>query len=172
MNGGVLPLPVVIVAVVGAAVLAWGAAARMAPGRARRAVVAVGVLVVVAGGAYGVTTMTADPAPSEDAVANREAVRTGLCEVAALLPDDASAATDLFWGEVHQPIHGVAAELQELDAPLAGRLLVAKNAVEEDLAADASVAVLDEHVDALLGVTLQGLSRLSGNATTCPAGGG
>lgn len=168
-----LPLPVVVVAVVGVAVLAWVAATRMAPGWARRVVVAVGALVVVAGGVYGVASTPEDPAPTGDeAVANRQAVLAGLCEVAALLPDHASAATDLFWGEVHRPIHGVAAELQEVDVSLAGRLLVAKNAVEEDLAADASAAVLDQHVDALLGVTLQGLSRLSGNATTCPAGGG
>ena len=56
-----------------------------------------------------------------------------LCDLSRTARNDPAAAASTFMTQVHGPLHDVAATLAESDRPAAGRLLVAKNAVERAL---------------------------------------
>lgn len=59
-----------------------------------------------------------------------------LCELSRTARTDPSAAGAAFMADIHGPLHEVAASLTERDRPAAGRLLVAKSAVEQALEPD------------------------------------
>ena len=59
-----------------------------------------------------------------------------LCELSRTARTDPAVAGEMFMADVHGPLHDVAATLAERDRTAAGRLLVAKNAVEQALDAE------------------------------------
>ena len=81
-------------------------------------------------GANGRATPAAKPAPYAG-------LYQGLCEARASAARPA-AARNVFFDRAHQPIHELAATVARSDRATAGRLLEAKQAVEHDLAGDAT----------------------------------
>ena len=84
------------------------------------AAVAVAVSVVLSPGRSAGPTNASDLGPR-------------LCELSRTARTDPTAAGATFMADVHGPLHDVAATLAERDRPAAGRLLEAKNAVEQAL---------------------------------------
>lgn len=77
--------------------------------------------------------------------------------------DDVVSGRTVFYDRVHERLHAIAAEAQEIDAVAAGSLLEAKQLVEADLESAGAPAGYEEHVDNLLvvaqdAVALIGLS--------------
>lgn len=111
------------------------------------AVVAVAVSVALSSG------RSADPVDAG-------ALGPRLCELARTATTDPTAAGESFMAEVHGPLHEVAATLAERDRAAAGRLLEAKNAVEQ--AVDAGPAP-----DPALAGRLETLAERLPDASSC-----
>ncbi len=102
--------------------------------------VLVGGVVLVVGAALVVSsfTDTTDSPVAGDPVTGA-ALYDRLCTSAALAADDdPGAARELFEGEVHGPLHDLAAATTEVDRDVASRLLEAKQAVEAILVTDSA----------------------------------
>ncbi len=106
-----------------------------------------GATIVVAGDAVPVAQMT-------DALAN-------LCLARDDAADRQQAAEARFFDRSHATLHVVAAALEDVDRPLAGRLLEAKQKVEADFSGLASGARVRDDLGALVAVTGDGLDRLA-----------
>lgn len=74
----------------------------------------------------------------------------GLCEMSVEIGDDVVSARTVFYDRVHERLHAIAAEAQEVDAVAAGSLLEAKQLVEADLEESAPPAAYEEHLESLL----------------------
>lgn len=109
-----------------------------------------------------------DPSPSATAVSQTVAddAVLGVCDAIAALPDDPDGAEAAFLDRAHQAIHLVAAAVQPLDPATAGELLVAKQAVEADLALGPPAL---DHLETLLAADRAAVRRLGLVAPECPA---
>jgi hypothetical protein len=108
------------------------------------------------------------PTPSAGAVSQAVAADAvlGVCEAIAAMPDDPDGAEAAFLDRAHQAIHVVAGALQPVDPGVAGELLVAKQAVEADLALGPPAL---DHLEALLTADRAAVERLGLVAPECPA---
>ena len=94
-----------------------------------------------------------------------EQVAEGLCQ-AATQAGEAEAAEKAF-ARVHTDLHVVARAIQAEDRPAAGRLLVAKQKVEDDLRRRATAAELGPDLEQLITATRDGLARLGITVAPC-----
>jgi len=90
------------------------------------------------------------PGPSAVSQADADQVVEGLCEMSGEIRGDVESGRTVFYDRVHERLHAIAAEAQEVDAVAAGSMLEAKQLVEADLEAAAAPAGYEEHVDSLL----------------------
>jgi hypothetical protein len=88
------------------------------------------------------------------------AVAEAVCRAAGEATGDPAAAGQTFLGQAHDGIHLIARGLQGVDRHQSARVLVAKQAVEADLADRASGAKLAADLNRLAGETRSGLARL------------
>ena len=80
---------------------------------------------------------------------------------------DTEAAELVFLDSAHLPLHVIAAAVEDEDRALAGRLLEAKQTVEEEFAGKTDPAELADELDALLDVTVESLYVLEIEVSTC-----
>jgi hypothetical protein len=128
--------------------------------------VAVVAALILAGCSEG--TGGPDPSPSAGEVSQAVAddAVLGVCDAIAALPADPDGAEAAFLDRAHQPIHLVAGALQGVDPGTAGRLLVAKQAVEADLALGPPAL---DHLETLLEAGRAAVEALGLVAPDCPA---
>jgi membrane-bound lytic murein transglycosylase B len=108
---------------------------------------------------------TSDAAPDD---LPAEAVAQGLCLAAADSGADPAAAEESF-ARVHSDLHVVAQALQQVDRKAAGRLLVAKQKVEDDFRRRAPASELTPHLRSLIAATEDGFVRLDVTVVPCHA---
>ncbi len=114
---------------------------------------ATGPTIVVAGDGVPVVQMT-------DALAD-------LCTARDEAPDRPRAAEARFFERSHATLHVVARALEDVDRPLAARLLEAKQKVEADFSGLASGDRVADDIGALLAVARDGLDRLAVPVPPC-----
>ncbi|MEA2827963.1 MAG: hypothetical protein QOG43_2402 [Actinomycetota bacterium] len=106
----------------------------------------------------GPTVLVAgDPVPAAqmtDALAN-------LCTARDEAPDSPGAAQARFFSRSHTTLHLVARALEDVDRPLAARLLEAKQKVEADFSNGASGGQVADDLRPLVTVTADSLDRLA-----------
>ncbi|MBI4261085.1 MAG: zinc ribbon domain-containing protein [Actinobacteria bacterium] len=143
---------------------------RADPGAARPATRGAGpLLLAVALAAATLTACSTGPSPDEEGPVPRavaEEAVLGLCEAAAVLPDDPAAAETAFFDRAHDALHEIAGAVQELDRAAAAELLTAKEAVE---AGFRDGEVLPGEIERLIGSTGRALGALGLEAPACPA---
>ena len=105
-----------------------------------------------------------DAAPATAGLPGAE-VAEGLCQ-AAQRAGDAEQAEKAF-ARVHTQLHVVARAVEAEDRAAAGRLLVAKQKVEDDLHRGAPAAELRPDLEALIAATADGLARLDVTVAPC-----
>lgn len=66
-------------------------------------------------------------------LADATATVRGLCDMKTIPTTDPDSANGIFYDQVHEELHVIAAATQEKDRVAAGRLLQAKEKVEADL---------------------------------------
>lgn len=125
----------------------------------RRAAVAVLMLAAACSGGDGGPTITVAGRPV--AVAPLVDAHAALCEGAA----EPAAARRLFFDRAHEPLHTVAAALEDVDRAQAAELLQAKERVESGLA-DPPAGLADD-LRRLAGAYRDGLGRLAITAPPC-----
>jgi membrane-bound lytic murein transglycosylase B len=108
---------------------------------------------------------TSDAAPAD---LPAEAVAQGLCLAVADSGADPAAAEESF-ARVHSDLHVVARALQQVDRKVAGRLLVAKQQVEDDIRRRAPASELTPDLRSLITATEDGFVRLDVTVTPCHA---
>lgn len=91
---------------------------------------------------------------------------TGICRAADLAPDQPGSARDEF-ERAHGGLHLLAQALARMDRALSARLLVAKHAVEVDLAAIPTSPALAADLGRLRHAVVAGVSRLGASAPGC-----
>ncbi|MEX2422311.1 MAG: hypothetical protein WD670_10905 [Actinomycetota bacterium] len=91
----------------------------------------------------------------------------GLCEMSGEIRGDVVSGRTVFYDRVHERLHAIAAEAQEVDAVAAGSLLEAKQLVEADLEEPAAPAGYEEHVHNLLLVTQDAVVLIGLNDPGC-----
>ena len=119
---------------------------------------------------------TATPSPAVEPSSTGEddpraiALVLGLCSVEAdLAADDVESAEATFEDEVHDPLHEIGDEVEEVDRGTAADLLEAKQRVESGFAEPAPAAELTAEVEVLLEATWAALEALGLGAPACPA---
>ncbi|MDQ3944765.1 MAG: hypothetical protein M3357_06375 [Actinomycetota bacterium] len=95
-----------------------------------------------------------------------EQVTQGLCRAVAAGPGEPDQAEESF-ARVHTDLHVVARALQQVDRKAAGRLLKAKQRVEDDFRRLASASELAPDLRDLLTATRDGLARLDVTVAPC-----
>lgn len=90
-----------------------------------------------------------------------------LCETRSLATTSPEAARDLFFGQVHSPLHDIARAVEERDRTRAARFLEAKNDVELALNDGATGTRLAGSLDRLLTQTGEALRLLGVTTTVC-----
>ena len=105
----------------------------------------------------GTITVAGQPVP----VAPLVDAHAGLCQAA----DQPDAARRLFFDRSHEPLHTVARGLEDVDRPLAGQLLQAKEKVESGLGAPGPS--LPDDLARLADVYRASLGRLAIEAPPC-----
>ncbi len=90
----------------------------------------------------------------------------GLCTLAAGTTDRAGANA-VFYDEVHEELHVIAAAVQPRDVGSAADLLTAKERVESDLQGSSLPEGFGSHVSTLLAATQQALRVLGLSVPTC-----
>jgi len=108
---------------------------------------------------------TSDAAPDD---LPAEAVAQGLCLAVADSGTDPAAAEESF-ARVHSKLHVVARALQQVDRKAAGRLLVAKQKVEDDFRRRAPASELTPDLRNLMAATDDGWVVLDVTVTPCHA---
>lgn len=102
-----------------------------------------------------------------DGAAADEGLVPDLC--AAIEAPDRTTAGEIFEGDVHQPLHDLAAEVQAVDREVTAALLEAKSAVEtvvrEDV--DAPDALVRDRLEVLADRVRDALTALDRPAPTC-----
>lgn len=93
----------------------------------------------------------------------------GLCEIHSELSSDLEAANAAFFNEAHEELHVIAAATEVVDRAAAGRLLVAKERVESDLARSHLPDSFVPDVAELIGATLAALEAIDVDVPACPA---
>lgn len=81
--------------------------------------------------------------------------------------DDPEKAQATFLDRAHLPLHVISAAVEDEDRALAGSLLEAKQAIEEEFAGKMDPEELEEGLSALLDVTVEALAALDVPASTC-----
>ncbi|MGH8993257.1 MAG: hypothetical protein ACRDZ7_17250 [Acidimicrobiia bacterium] len=134
--------------------------ADVAAHRQAAVLVAVAVAVAVLGGACsaGGSEIASGDVPGKEVMA-------GLCRTAEQA-DDAGAAEKAF-ARIHTDLHLVARAIEAEDRSVAGRLLVAKRKVEDDLHRQAGASELGPHLQQLITATGDGLERLDITVVPC-----
>lgn len=85
-------------------------------------------------------------------------VLDGLCRARAALPGDLAEAEDAFDGSAHEPLHGLASDLEAADERrAAAALLEAKQAVEAAFRDGALPEIIADRLDRLIVATRDGL---------------
>ena len=92
---------------------------------------------------------------------------TGLCETRSLVEADPAGARDLFYGEVHSPLHDIARRAQEADRAVAARMLEAKNDTEQAFNTSAPPAGTAAALDRLLTSTEEALRSIAVTPSAC-----
>lgn len=92
---------------------------------------------------------------------------TAICTARNEAPTDPDAAEVAFLDRAHIPLHVIAAAVEDEDRALAGRLLEAKQAVEEEFAGKTDPDELTEGFEELLVVTVEALKVLEIPASEC-----
>jgi hypothetical protein len=95
-----------------------------------------------------------------------DSVADGIC-AAIDVPDDFDTMKRIFDDDVHAGLHDLVAELEDDERELAGRILVAKNKVESDLAEQESTRVLKRDFSDLLGTVEEGIAALDMEVPEC-----
>lgn len=90
-----------------------------------------------------------------------------LCVARDKAPERPRAAEARFFDRSHTTLHLIARALEDVDRPLAGRLLEAKQKVEADFAGLASGDRAAEDLDRLVDVSRDGLDRLAVPVPPC-----
>ncbi len=131
-----------------------------------RAAIAVTVVLAACTG----SKRAASPAPPPSPVPARaaELVTDGLCRLQSHGKPDEEGAR-IFFGEVHDTLHAIAAEVQERDRATVARLLEAKAAVEGPLGGAVDEPAFADKVDELQRRTAQALGVLGLPASGCDA---
>ena len=112
-----------------------------------------GPTIVVAGDPVPLIRMT-------DAVEN-------LCVARTEAPDRPRTAEARFFDRSHETLHVIARALEDVDRPLAGRLLEAKQKVEADFSGLASGERTADDLGRLVAVAREGLDRLAVPSPPC-----
>jgi hypothetical protein len=99
------------------------------------------------------------------------AVADAVCRAAGEAPGDPAGAGQTFLGQAHDGIHLIARGLQGVDRRESANVLVAKQAVEADIAGQAGGGKLAADLRRLAGATRSGLSRLGVTVPACTAPG-
>jgi hypothetical protein len=89
----------------------------------------------------------------------------GLCDLTAVTDRDAAAT--VFFDRSHQTLHVVAAATEVVDRTAAANLLIAKQAVEEDLRRPILPGGFSADVEALLSATREALAAIGLDAPAC-----
>jgi hypothetical protein len=111
------------------------------------------------------------PASSDDASANAAPLSdaaAALCSAKRQAAADPLAARRVFYEGAHDHLHDLARQVQQVDRPIAARLLEAKQRVEHDLDASATPQRLAGDLDRLLAATHAALTAISIPAPACP----
>jgi hypothetical protein len=95
------------------------------------------------------------------------AIADALCKAAGEAPADPAGAGQTFLGQAHDGIHLIARGLQGVDRKESAKVLVAKQAVEADLAGGADGPKLAADLERLAGATRSGLARLGLAVAPC-----
>lgn len=90
-----------------------------------------------------------------------------LCLAAEEAPDRPRAAEARFFDRSHETLHVMARALEDVDRPLAARLLEAKQKVESDLSGLASGDRVADDLDRLVEASGAGLDRLAVPVPPC-----
>lgn len=102
-----------------------------------------------------------------------ERTRTTETTLAAVCALDASTGVDgvaaVFHDRAHQGLHDIAGWLVDTDPAAAQTLLIAKQAIEEDLLDDPSPDALAAHIAALQQATIAAIAALGEPSGPCPA---
>ena len=106
-----------------------------------------------------------EPVPSGQLSAVADAVCRAASEAAA---GDPTGAGQTFLGQAHDGIHLIARGLQARDRRESANVLVAKQAVEADIAGGANGPKLAADLERLAGATRSGLARLGLAVPACP----
>lgn len=128
-----------------------------------------GLLLACGGnGATGSTTgptmvVAGDPVP----VAQVTDALAQLCLARDDAPRRPQAAEARFFDRSHTTLHLIARALEDVDRPLAARLLEAKQVVEADFSGLASGDRIADDLDRLVDVTAEGLDRLAVPLPSC-----
>jgi len=93
----------------------------------------------------------------------------GLCDIATGTVTAKADVQEAFEGRAHEALHAVAAQAQEIDPVVAGKLLEAKAVVEEDLQADASPPDLPADAQDLVTAFGAALQTIGLRVPACPA---
>jgi hypothetical protein len=99
------------------------------------------------------------------------AVADAVCRAAGQAGSDPAGAGQTFLGQAHNGIHLIARGLQGVDRKESANVLVAKQAVEADIAGGADGPKLAADLERLAGATRAGLSRLGLAVPPCVHGG-
>jgi hypothetical protein len=81
--------------------------------------------------------------------------------------DDPQSAQAVFLDRAHIPLHVMAAAVEDEDRALSGRLLEAKQAVEEEFAGKADPEELEQGLNELIEISAEVLNTLGIPADTC-----
>ena len=91
----------------------------------------------------------------------------GICDARDAAEEDLDAANEIFIDRVHVPLHVIVAAVEDDDRALSGRILEAKQKVEQDLIDEAPAEVLVRDLTSLNDSASLGLERLSMSAPSC-----
>jgi hypothetical protein len=144
-------LPLVLLILVSVPAACTGG--RAAPGSPSSSDTTTGATIVVAGAPVPAARLT-------DALEN-------LCQARTEAPDRPQAAEARFFDRSHETLHLIARALEDVDRPLAGRLLEAKQKVEADFSGLASGDRVADDIGRLVEVTRAGLDRLAVPVPPC-----
>jgi hypothetical protein len=90
----------------------------------------------------------------------------GLCDAIEVADDDTGEARDIFVSRVHTPLHIIVAGIEDDDRELSGRLLRAKQTVEDQLSGRGEGS-LTEDMTELQTATQEALTALGIEAPSC-----
>jgi hypothetical protein len=128
-------------------------------------IVAIGLSLTVLKPGFGGATVTinGDDYPEEQLTE----ASAGLCDATEIAEDDEEEARIIFVDRVHTALHIIVAGIEDDDRELSGRLLRAKQTVEDQLAGEDDAGSLTDDLNELREATDEALLALGIEAPSC-----